>query len=206
MSDRRCESLLDKQVLQGFGSGNGPTFTESPLSPSAWNEYNDTINCFAKNLPSLYCSLFNLGRSLAEVVYPRPSAFDEKSGEHPAFDAVSLQGQLSPELSRLMREIRSESDLLIGMPQRLKGVNPYREACKLHKAILSHLGLEKSGSVFSDDERIANGTCLPSMLTSTDNTTLSVVPLAPEEDVETLLALKKRLDPKSEGVAIFIWR
>lgn len=197
-NDGRYEALLRMHVLQGFG-GDGPLSSESPLAPSAWSEYQAAADGLAESFSPLCRSLFDLSRLLSTVVYPRPSDYADARGCLRALDPVHVQGQVSPAVTRLMRVIRSESDLLAGLPERLTGTVPDEAAGRLHKKVLS--GLRRGGprTAIAPGNPVNNEatTPLPSSPPAIPaEATLSVTPLHPDEDVAALLKLKSEMDPK----------
>jgi len=127
-SEYRDESSSDKLMLKG-----------SSLDSSEWSDYENAAELVGEVLPDPYSSIFELGRLLASVSHPLPSDYDDKCQMIRVFDGLFLQGELSPLVTRLMREVRNSSRIFESLPERFEGPDRYKSAVHLHQAILQRL-------------------------------------------------------------------
>jgi len=120
-SDFVNDGELDWLILRG-----------SPLGPAAWNELLTAADRFAERLPNSYCLLFELGRTLAEINFPYPSSYDTGMGMVPMLDSEHLITEISPNLARLIREVKGRLHLLRDVEEWLDVENASGQAVKGH--------------------------------------------------------------------------
>ncbi len=161
----------------------------SSVQSTAWSPYSRAADCLGSVLPDYARALFDLGRDLTAVMFPLPSDHDPVTRVPRAINNEYLQGEVSPQIAQRIKQVREQTGLLAETPDRLEVTDQLASARRLHEAILAGLTLPAL------PEQQQPCAVLPATLAPS-------TPLGADEDLATLLALKRKMDPKNTYIGL----